>query len=329
LSVTFCVYRYLYFTHKSVFYHCGSKPRFFRGSFLFIIIIMENKHKYNSIEYDIQQLTSSDKEYAATYLNETDETRETAIAEVRCWIDDEMHIQIDDFLILRFLRVCKFNLEKTKARIRNYYKLRSDLPEWFSNTDPFQPELQELINMGLYLPLRKPDSQGRFVVIARSTLHNPRIHKLSDIIKVGVMVVELAMRNRAIATSASVYGFTMINDTINPTIQQFLQFGPSILKKIAHTWQNCYPIRFQMINVINAPMFIDISFKIFKSFLSEKMSKRIHIYSHMMPSCFEDIPANILPVDYGGTDGTIQELTEYWKKLIEENRDWFISNSNN
>ncbi|TGZ50229.1 Uncharacterized protein DBV15_02078 [Temnothorax longispinosus] len=31
------------------------------------------------------------------------------------------------------------------------------------------------------------------------------------------------------------------------------------------------------------------------------------------------IPANILPVECGGTDSTIQELTEYWKKLIEEN----------
>jgi len=56
---------------------------------------MENEHKYNSIEYHIQhELTSSGKEYAATHLNETDETRETTIAEIRRWIDDEMHIQI-------------------------------------------------------------------------------------------------------------------------------------------------------------------------------------------------------------------------------------------
>ncbi|KYN39651.1 Alpha-tocopherol transfer protein [Trachymyrmex septentrionalis] len=292
---------------------------------------MKNEHKYNSVEYDIQhELTSTDKEYAATHLNETDETRETTIAEIRRWINDEMHIQIDDFLILRFLRVCKFNLEKTKTRIQNYYKLRSDLPEWFTNTDPFQPELQELINMGLYLPLRKPDNQGRLVLIVRTTLHNPRIHKESDIFKIGVMMVELAMKNRAIATSASVYGLSFINDAINPTIHQIFQLGrPSVLKKIAHTWQNCYPMRFQLINVINAPMFLDIPIKIFKSFLSEKINKRLHVYSHMMQSCFKDIPVDILPVEYGGTGGTIQELIEYWKTLIEENREWFISNKNN
>ena len=55
-------------------------------------------------------------------------------------------------------------------------------------------------------------------------------------------------------------------------------------------------------------MFLDISFKIFKSFLSEKMNKRLHVYSYMMQSCFKDIPVDILPVEYGGTGGTIQEL---------------------
>ncbi|KYN11087.1 hypothetical protein ALC57_16746, partial [Trachymyrmex cornetzi] len=54
----------------------------------------------------------------------------------------------DNFLILRFLIVCKFNIEKCKIRIRNYYKQRSDLPEWFTNTDPFRPKLQEILNLG-------------------------------------------------------------------------------------------------------------------------------------------------------------------------------------
>ncbi|KYN50295.1 Alpha-tocopherol transfer protein, partial [Cyphomyrmex costatus] len=253
---------------------------------------------------------------------------------ISVYIKRTLNLYTDDFLILRFLRVCKFNLGKTKTRMQNFYKLQSDLPEWFSNRDPFKPELQELINMGLYpfrlmLPLRKPDSQGRLVVIGRMTLQNPRIHKLSDIIKIGLMTAELAMKNRAMATSASLYGVTVIGDTFNPTIHHIFQFGPSILKKIVHTWQNCYPIRLQLISVINAPIFIDITIKIFKSFMSEKLKQRLHVYPHMLQSCFKDIPTNILPVEYGGSDGTIQELTDYWKKLLEENRDWFISNMNN
>ena len=50
--------------------------------------------------------------------------------------------------------------------------------------------------------------------------------------------------------------------------------------------------------------------------MTEKLKSRFHVYSHRtMQNCFKDIPANILPVEYGGTDGTIKELTGNCNKL--------------
>ena len=54
------------------------------------------------------------------------------------YLEGILNLFTDDFLILRFLRVCKFNLERTKTRIRNYYKLQSDLLEWLKNKDLFR-----------------------------------------------------------------------------------------------------------------------------------------------------------------------------------------------
>jgi hypothetical protein len=42
----------------------------------------------NNVHYIEQELTSEDKEYVAAHLNETDEIRENAIAEIRCWIEE-------------------------------------------------------------------------------------------------------------------------------------------------------------------------------------------------------------------------------------------------
>lgn len=272
-----------------------------------------------------QELTSEDKKYVEEHLNETNEIRENVIVKIRCWIEDELRIRIDNFLILRFLRVGKFNLEKTKARIRNYYKQQSDFPEWYMNKDPFRPELKELLDMGLFLPLRKLDNQGRLIIIVRSTRHDPRIHKVPDLVKISIMLIELAMKNNV---TASVYGCAMFYDVINPTLRHIFQFRPYILMNMIHTWQSCYPIRIRSMNMINAPAFVDVTVKIIKSFMTEKMKSRFHIYSHMSLSCFKDIPANILPIEYGGTDGTIQELTDYWKKVSEENRDWLMNDEN-
>ncbi|XP_011164673.2 retinol-binding protein pinta isoform X3 [Solenopsis invicta] len=232
----------------------------------------------------------------------------------------------DDYFILRFLRVCKFNLEKTKVRMQNYYKQRSHLPEWYMNKDPFRPELQELLEMGLVLPLREPDNQGRLVIIMHCTRHDPRRHEISNIFKIAMAVFEVAMKYYS---AASVYGCALFMNVANPTIRHAGQMRPQIIKNIVHAWQSCYPIRVQSINMINAPEYVEIVLKIFRYFMTEKMQNRLHVYTQkMMQNYFKDIPANILPVEYGGTNGTLLELTEYWKKLVEENRDWIMENEN-
>ncbi|XP_012522427.1 retinol-binding protein pinta isoform X2 [Monomorium pharaonis] len=231
---------------------------------------------------------------------------------------------LDNFLILRFLRVCKFNLEKTKVRIQNYYKQRSDLPEWYTNKNPFRPELQELLDLGILLPLRKPDSQGRLVFILRGTRHDPSIHKIPDLSKACVLAIEAAIKYYP---AASVYGYVVFIDVANPTMGHIFQFQPYVLTNLIHAWQRCYPMRYQKIVIFNAPTIFDIVVKILKSFMTEKMKSRFYIYTNAL-HCFEDIPANILPVEYGGTDVTLQELTEYWKKNIEENRDWLTKDEN-
>jgi hypothetical protein len=107
--------------------------------------------------------------------------------------------------------------------------------------------------------------------------------------------------------TVSIYGYAWFVDIINPTTRLVLQLRPYALRNFIHLGQSCYPARHQKIVMFNAPAFFDIVVKILKSFLTEKIKNRFYVYSHQ--HCFEDIPANILPVEYGGTDGTLQELT--------------------
>ncbi|XP_011704768.1 PREDICTED: alpha-tocopherol transfer protein-like isoform X2 [Wasmannia auropunctata] len=253
--------------------------------------MMANERNYNdSVVHVLQELTSEDKKYAAAHLNETDETRKNAVAEIRRWCEDELRVRID----------------------------------WYMNKDPFRPELQELLDSGLFLPLRKVDSRGRLVIISHATRYDPTRHKPSDFYKIGLMLAELAIKNNP---TASVYGYVLFIDVDNLTIRHVTQFRPYILD-IIHAWQNCVPIRWQSINILNAPIIFDITIRIMKSFMTIEMKNRFHVYRHMLQSCFEDVPADILPFEYGGTGSTIRELTDYWKKLIEENRDWIMSDEN-
>ncbi|XP_012222901.1 retinol-binding protein pinta-like [Linepithema humile] len=271
-----------------------------------------------------RKLTIEEKEYAAANLNETDENREKAITHIRHWIqeNDDLCARTDDFFILRFLRVCKFDIEKTKTRIRNYYKQRFDLPEWFANKDPLRPELQDLLDEGLFLPLRKLDDQKRMVIFSRVGRQNPSTQKLSDFIKICNMTMEVFARNHV---EGSIYGYVAYTDFDLVHMGHISQMRPNIIRNFIYTWQDCFPLEIQSINFINTPACAHAVLRIVKYFLNENLRQKVHTYTKkMMQNCFNDIPADILPVEYGGTGGTIVELKEYWKKVLGENRDWII-----
>ncbi|XP_011164672.2 retinol-binding protein pinta isoform X2 [Solenopsis invicta] len=244
---------------------------------------MANSCGDSIVHHALQELIIEVKRYAAAHLNETDETRENAVANIRRWIEES-----------------------------------GNLPAQIGKNDH---GLTRLV-----LPLREPDNQGRLVIIMHCTRHDPRRHEISNIFKIAMAVFEVAMKYYS---AASVYGCALFMNVANPTIRHAGQMRPQIIKNIVHAWQSCYPIRVQSINMINAPEYVEIVLKIFRYFMTEKMQNRLHVYTQkMMQNYFKDIPANILPVEYGGTNGTLLELTEYWKKLVEENRDWIMENEN-
>ncbi|XP_020287137.1 retinol-binding protein pinta-like [Pseudomyrmex gracilis] len=272
----------------------------------------------------IHKLTLDQKMYATTFLNETNNGKKNAIMEIKRWIQEsnDLCARTDDFFILRFLRACKFNIEKTKTKMWNYYKQRSILPEWYTNKDPFRSELQELFNIGVFLPLRQLDNEGRMVILLRVTRHNPSIHTLSNVIKVGLMTLDVLTRDHV---AGSVCGVVAFIDLDGVKMGHVSQLRPDIVHNVVHAWQGCYPLRIQALNFINAPEYVDVILRLFKRLMNEKLKQRIHVYtSKMKDSCLKNVPADRLPAEYGGTNGTIDELKAYWKKIVEDNRDWII-----
>lgn len=268
------------------------------------------------------ELSEEDKNYVAAYLNETDDVRSIKIEELRTWIleNKDLHAPTDDFTILRFLRACKFNMERTKYKFRNFYKQRSVLPDWYGTRDPFLPEVQEMLNLGVFLPLRKLNSDGKMVVVIRAAVHNPSKHKQSDVLKAGLMILDLAMRD---SESVSIHGIIAILDLDGVTAGHALQLQPSLIKNLVHAWQGCYPLRIQSLDFVNAPVYVNVVLKIFRSFMTAKLKSRVHVHMRGMKAFCSKLPPSILPVEYGGTDGTLMDLIEYWKAAAEDNKQWF------
>ncbi|XP_058803014.1 retinol-binding protein pinta-like [Phymastichus coffea] len=268
------------------------------------------------------ELTQEHRDFAAVHLNEIPGEREKKIEELRSWLigHDEIHSRTDEFFIVRFLRGSKFDVERAKQKLRLFHEQRSLLPEWFSNRDPHLPEIQELLELGVLLPLRKVDEDGRLVVVIRVAAHDPRKHKQSDVLKAGMMVLDLAAREHV---HSSIYGIVALHDMAGVQLAHALQVTPTVVKRLVGAWQS-YPNRVRSLDYVNAPAHVNVVLNIFRQFMTKKLKDRIHVHTSDGKSLLKKITPSILPAELGGTDSNYETLKKYWKQQVEENKQWFV-----
>lgn len=117
-----------------------------------------------------------------------------------------------------------------------------------------------------------------------------------------MMVLDIATRNNI---SVSLHGIVAILDLKSVSLGHALQLTPNVIKQLVHSWQSCYPFRIGHMYFINAPIYVNVVLNVFKSFMTDKLRKRIHINRKGIAG---KISSNILPIEYSGTEGSLQDL---------------------
>ncbi|XP_063607482.1 alpha-tocopherol transfer protein-like isoform X2 [Penaeus indicus] len=256
-------------------------------------------------------------------LGEDPARRAQDIEHIRDWLKHQPHIRArtDDWTILRFLRGCKFSLERTKEKLDMFYTCKSLCPEWYTNRDPQDKKMREILELGLFLPLRGLSTRGARVVLSRPALRDPSKTDMNDAAKAILFMVDLLLEEDE---TVAITGVEVVMDAASMTFQHAAQMNPSLVKKASTIMQDGYPMRPKGLNYIHTPAAFDTVFSIFKSFMKEKMKRRIHIHGSDLESLHKEVPKEILPAEYGGTNGTVEDIKNYWLQRVDARRDWLL-----
>ena len=71
--------------------------------------------------------------------------------------------------------------------------------------------------------------------------------------------------------------------------------------------QGGLPTRIKQVHLVNCPPFIDKITSIFKPFLKEKIASRVVIHMEGYEQLYNYIPKENLPLEYGGTAGSMAD----------------------
>ncbi|CAK1603325.1 unnamed protein product [Parnassius mnemosyne] len=254
----------------------------------------------------IRELPAILQEKAKKEINENPRRVMSDISAIRTWLQKQSHLHSvnpSDQWLVAFLRGSKFSLERCKEKLDMYYTLRTIVPEFLSNRDPLNPRIQGILKLGVFLPLQKC-----------SEIDSPRI----CIVRVGTEIMMFEDDNFTVS------GEEVIVDMKNVGVNVLSQWTPALAKKVITCFEKALPVRLKSNHILNTPIGFDTAYSIFKAFLGEKLKKRIKVHNQNYAALYKEIPKRVLPKEYDGEDGGLQELTDYWQAKVESYRNWFL-----
>lgn len=126
---------------------------------------------------------------------------------------------------------------------------------------------------------------------------------VAEAMKLVLMIGDVRLKDEIVGVAGDVY----ILDANVVTPNHFAKFTPALVKKFLICVQEAYPVKLKEIHVINVSPLVDSIINFVKPFLKEKIRKRIFVHS-TMDTLYECIPKDMLPMEYGGKAGPIQDI---------------------
>ncbi|XP_068901978.1 alpha-tocopherol transfer protein-like isoform X2 [Tenebrio molitor] len=219
---------------------------------------------------------------------------------------------------MTFLRGCNFSLETCKRKLDMYFTMKTAVPEFFRNRDVARPELRQILKQAhlVCMPGLTPD--GKRVSIAGAS---PDFHltNVADLFKLLTMMADVRLHAEKFGVAGDVY---ILDAAATSLTRQFLKMSPVLLKKFFVCVQEAYPVKIKEVHVVNAGPVVEMIMAVVRPLLKEKLRSRIHLHSRL-ESLHQFVPKDLLPEEYGGSAGRLEEVKENWTRTLEEYGGWF------
>lgn len=240
------------------------------------------------------------------------------------WCEKQLHLpKIQDVQLAIFLHSNYYQLEPTKNTIENYYTIRTQVPELFSDRDIKSEKLQEALKVIVNCHLEQQTKEGYYIVIGRLLDFDPSHYNYINVTKCILMLMD-----EFLWEYGSTPGFVFVCDVTGMSFGHMTRFNLTLMKKYMHYVQEALPIRIKAMHMINTSPIMKIIFNTCKPFMKKDLQQLMHFHSSV-ESVNKYFPVEILPNELGGKAGPIQEIWNMRIKRLEDFQEWFVEDEKN
>ncbi|XP_044739732.1 alpha-tocopherol transfer protein-like [Chrysoperla carnea] len=252
-------------------------------------------------------------------FNKTEQNIQEDLEILREWLKQQPHLPyIDDARLEAILLLRKFSIERAKQTIDGYFTTRTEHPEFYENRDPCSEEFRKSYKVVSFFPLKCQTENFQRITITR--IFNPDPKEIDGVIHAKYNF----LTEEAFLQYDYCNGHQVIFDLIGVKLIHLSIFTPALLAKSTKIHLDAYGFRIAGIHILNPPPFMDTIVVIMKTFLKDKIIKRLQIHNDL-DSLHSVFSKKLLPFQYGGECGDLYQIRDEWQEFIESMRPWFLT----
>ncbi|XP_039291521.1 uncharacterized protein LOC120353065 [Nilaparvata lugens] len=207
----------------------------------------------------------------------------------------------------------KNSMSKAKNVIDTYFSLRTIHPTLFQGRDPSLPAMKRSFEDVHIVILPGLTKEGNRVILMRINNPDPDDYDLEAHMKRSLMLMEIYLRDGVDFT-----GLQVVHDFKNFKLGHLTHFNLQLLKMMS-TGMKGYQFRLPKTIMMNAPSHIDTLMTVCRPFINAKVMARVKIIKDQLKLA-EELPPEMVPVEYGGTAPSVEELNNQWREILMKNR---------
>ena len=253
-----------------------------------------------------------------------DQEQKDRLQQLHTWLISHKHIQLpfnegDSSFLLQLLRACCYDVDASKKLAQEYARCRSVYPGSYVHDSASLKQdqyVQDMLEKCVIGPLPKLTRKGeRVFIIPIGSVPGELSDKMD---RMGTHNLELILDNPV----SQINGLVFIVDGSGFSLMHLRHSTPSWARRSMAVLMAAVPGRVNCCHFVNVPFIFRAIVNMLRSFVGARLKNRLFVHA-TVESLHTHVSTEVLPEEYGGTEGSTKEVLGQWRDYAVTRRSYF------